>query len=49
MEGFWINFIIYIDVNFYYERLYNCDIRIDTNEPLNYDEIKNRIIDELNN
>jgi hypothetical protein len=42
--------LLYMDVNFDYERLYNCNIRIDTNfkdELLNYDEIKSQIIEEL--
>lgn len=42
--------LLYMDVNFDYERLYNCNIRIDTeckNDLLNYDEIKNKIIEEI--
>ena len=42
--------LLYMDVNFDYERLYNCNIRMDTeykNDLLSYDEIKNKIIEEL--
>jgi hypothetical protein len=43
--------LIYVDVNFDYGKIYNANMRIDTGidgKLLEYDEIKNKIIEEFN-
>jgi len=39
--------LLYLDINFDYKSIYDANIRISTNELLNFDEIKDKIIEVI--